>query len=296
MADLPRLKPDPIPAIHPLPEFLAEGRTKAWYEEMKAAFQVPWMGVVTMAFAYYPNFFAELWRGLQPLAASAPFVEACAELRALAEEQAAGFAPPPIASRLADYAYAPREVRGIRAINEVFSHGNQPYVITATIARALLEGMEMRGPGTPAAAPSFEGRHAPAAEVPLVLMEPHHADPPTREIYGEVKATLGLPFVNTDYRAFARWPTYWAAAWQDLKPVVVSPAYEEACSVCHARVVSLALEDLPNPGGLNGEALRAAARADAPLEEILAVTRLFQWLLPGLIVNVAYLRHQLLAD
>ena len=35
MTDLPRLRPEPIPAIHPLPEYLAGGLRKAWYEDMK---------------------------------------------------------------------------------------------------------------------------------------------------------------------------------------------------------------------------------------------------------------------
>ncbi len=36
--------------------------------------------------------------------------------------------------------------------------------------------------------------------------------------------------------------------------------------------------------------------ADASLEEVTQVCRLFQWLLPGPIVNVAYFRHQLEAE
>jgi len=39
--------------------------------------------------------------------------------------------------------------------------------------------------------------------------------------------------------------------------------------------------------------LRAAAVADAPLPEVLGVARLFQWLLPGLVTNIAFLRAQL---
>jgi len=52
---------------------------------------------------------------------------------------------------------------------------------------------------------------------------------------------------------------------------------------------------MPNPSGLTAQALRDAAEADASLEEILEVVRLFQWLLPGLITNVAFFRHQLRA-
>ena len=57
MANLPRLKPDPIPQPHPVPEFLAEGELKARYEDMKAVLGVPWMGVVTMGFAHYRAFY-----------------------------------------------------------------------------------------------------------------------------------------------------------------------------------------------------------------------------------------------
>src|SRR5215471_3974176 len=57
MANLPRLKPDPIPPLHPVPEYLADGELKARYEDMKAVLGVPWMGVVTMSFAHYRAFY-----------------------------------------------------------------------------------------------------------------------------------------------------------------------------------------------------------------------------------------------
>ncbi|MDH3593331.1 MAG: halocarboxylic acid dehydrogenase DehI family protein [Rhodospirillales bacterium] len=291
MTQLPRLYPDPVPAIHPLPEYQASGQVARWYGEVKAALQVPWMGVVTMAYAHYPTFFAELWRGLKPLVASAPFVEAFQENRSFIEAAVTELEPPPIAHRLAAFGYAPREVEGIRAVVEVFSHGNHPYALIATVARLLMEGGEMAGIGE---APAYEGRHAPKVSVPFVLMEAHHADAPTRAVYDDVKRVLGLPFVNTDYRAFARWPSYFDLAWADLAPHAGSPAHEAFCRAYHERMVDVARSALPNPGGLSPVALRKAADADAPLEEVLAVCRLFQWLLPGLATNVAFFRHQLL--
>ena len=291
MTDLPRLRPEPIPAIHPLPEYLAEGALKERYEDMKAVFQVPWMGVVTMAYAHYPSFYDALWAGLRPLCASRPFVAAFQDLRAFTEAAVEALQPPPIVARLTELGYAPNEIAGIRAMNEVFSHGNFPYVIVATITRALLEGGEMSGER---AAPVFEGRHAPEAGVPFLLMEAHHADPPTRALYDDIKATLELPFVNTDYRAFARWPSYFHRAWVDLRRVHGGPEHEAIVQAVHERALAAA-RTLPNPGGLTSAALQAAAEADAPLGEILAMCRLFQWLLPGLVTNVAFFRQQLQA-
>jgi len=287
---LPRLKPDPLPAIHPLPEYAVEGERKRWYAEMKAALQVPWMGVVTMAYAHYPHFFAELWRGLKPLVESEDFVAAFQGNRAYVEEAVAALAPPPIAERLRAIGYAPRELDGIREMVEVFSHGNQPYVIIATLTRLLLEGGDMGGSGS---APRYQGRHAPDVEVPFLLMEAHHADAPTRAVYEDVKRVLDLPFVNTDYRAFARWPSYWALAWGDLREVAGNPAHEQIARTCHDRCVAQVARELSNSGALSSAGLRAAAAEDAPVDEVIQMARLFQWLLPGLVTNVAYLRAQL---
>ena len=291
MPALERLKPDPVPAIHPVAEYAVRDERAQWYAEMKDALQVPWMGVVTMAYAYYPAFFRELWRGLKPLVSSRPFIEEAQALQALVEDRAKELKPPAIGERLAGMGYGEREIGNILAANQVFSHGNHLYALIAAMARLLMEGGDMAGPRD-GPAPAFEGRHAPDVQVPFVLMEAHHADDPTRRTYDDVKEVLGLPFVNTDYRAFARWPSYWAAAWGDLREVAGTPAHEAICQAYHARLAA-AMEELPNPGGLDSGALRNAAEEDAGIGEVTEMCRLFQWLLPGLATNVAFLKEQL---
>lgn len=292
--ELARLKPNPIPAIHPLPEYLVQGQRLAWYTDMKQVFQVPWMGVVTMAFSHYPHFFQTLWDGTRDLSASQPYIAACKENRLFTEAQVMGLNPMLLQPKLAELGYAPREIKNIRQMIEVFSHGNQPYLIMATLARYMLEGGQMSGAVSPDAAPIFAGRHAPDLNVPFVLMEAHHADPDTRNSYDDIKTVLGLPFINTDYRALARWPSYWQAAWADMRPNLVASKTDQICEALHQRCVALVRDGLPNPGKLTSDALIKAAKQDAPLEEIIAMCRLFQWLLPGLVTNVAFLRAQLL--
>jgi hypothetical protein len=248
------------------------------------------MGVVTMAYAHYPCFFGTLWAGLKPLAQSRPFVEQAQQLRELVEMQVVALRPTGLRTALGEVGYADRELEQIGAIIDVFSHGNYPYLLIATVVRLLLEGEEMAGLGD---APPFEGRHAPPLTPPLVLMEAHHADAPTRALYEDVKASLRLPFVNTDYRALARWPSYFALAWNGLKPHVATEGHETLCQAVHDAVVDVVTSELPNPGKLSSIALRTAAAKDAGVEEILRVARLFQWLLPGLVVNVAFFRAQM---
>ena len=289
--ELARLKPSSIPIIHPLPEYLAQGQRLEWYRDMKQVFQVPWMGVVTMAFSHYPHFFETLWNSTRDLCASQPYVAACMKNRDFAETKVKGLNPTPLKPKLIDLGYAPREIEDIQQMIEVFSHGNQPYLIMATLARYLLEGGEMSEADD---APVFKGQHAPAFNVPFVLMEAHHADANTCNVYEDIKAVLGLPFVNTDYRALARWPSYWQAAWADMRPVLVASDTDQICEDLHQRCAGLVRDGLPNPGGLTSDALIKAAKQDAPLNEIIAVCGLFQWLLPGLVTNVAYLRAQLI--
>ncbi|MDJ0810904.1 MAG: hypothetical protein QNJ01_12455, partial [Desulfobacterales bacterium] len=101
MSILERLKPDPMPAIHPMPEYLASGQRAAWYEDTKQVLQLPWMGVVTMAYTHYPNFFGELWRGLRPLCQSRAFVAAFMDLRDTVESRTAELNPTSVVEPLA---------------------------------------------------------------------------------------------------------------------------------------------------------------------------------------------------
>lgn len=285
-----RQLPKAIPAIHPLPEHLVDSQRLAWYQDMKAVLRMPSMGVVTMAFSHYPNFFAELWRGLRPVCASAPFNEALVRLQEHSDAQAATLAPSSLEAALGGLGYAPGEVDGIRAVLEAFHHSNQAYLLIATLARLLLEGGRFGDERN--VAPPFYGEQAATQAAPPVLMEAHHADKPTRELYADIKTTLGVPFVNTEYRALARWPSYFSLAWGSLRPQLHSAPHEALCTALHEEALQLC-RHFPNPEGLDAAGLKHAASQDAALAEVLEVSRLFQWLLPGLIINLAYFRAQL---
>jgi hypothetical protein len=84
-------------------------------------------------------------------------------------------------------------------------------------------------------------------------MEYHHADSSTRLVFDDVKTALGLPFLNTDYRALARWPSYFALAWADLRPRLRRGEYETIVAQIHEAAVSN-VRSLPNYGNLRGVA------------------------------------------
>ncbi|QIE43551.1 hypothetical protein G5B39_16210 (plasmid) [Rhodobacteraceae bacterium SC52] len=104
-----------------------------------------------------------------------------------------------------------------------------PYLLMASLARLLLEG----GVWQNGSAPGNVLERQPGVAKP-VLIEPHHADPMIAALYADIRDTLGLPFVNTDYRAFARWPSYFSAAWPDLKAAIQTSSYVDLTRICAA--------------------------------------------------------------
>ncbi len=287
--NLKRYKPSPIPSIFPIPEYLADEELKQIYNETKKHLQVPWMGVVTMAFAHYPLFFKTLWNGIKEILSSQEFVFACRELRDFTEELVKELEPKLILNELEKKGYAKQEIESILEINEIFSHGNMPYIIIASIARLLLEGNEI---SVKSNYNKFKEWHGPSKGKKLILLEQHHVDEETFNTFESIKSTINLPFLNTDYRAFARWPTYFNHAWTGLKNKIQTTLYEKQVSLVHDFAIEKALS-LPNPASLTSAKLIIACKNTNQYEEIKEVVSLFQWLLPGLATNVSYLRAQL---
>ena len=85
---LSRKKPNPSPNIYPVPEHDADNELKKIYQRTKTGLDVPWMGVVAMAFSHYPSFYNSLWTCMEPITGAEQFRNACFELRATAENSA----------------------------------------------------------------------------------------------------------------------------------------------------------------------------------------------------------------
>jgi len=286
-----RRRPDPFPKVEPIWEYQADDALSATYGDYKRAFQVPWVGVAALALARYHNFFDRWWRAMAAVVETRAYVEPALRLRSLVEDAVAGLNPPPIAGRLRDLGYSDRELDEIRGMIEVFSHGNFIQIPAFFAVTYLLEGGAFGG-GPDAGAP-YGARHAPQTAARFVMMEPHHVAAETRAVYDDVMTRLKLPFVNSDYRALSRWPSYFATAWNDLKGHVDTRNYDDMTAMMHNALFEV-VAGLPNPTGFGAGNAGAAADLDASAEQLLAVSRVFAYLIPGLVVNVAFFRHQLM--
>ncbi len=287
---IPRIFPETYPPIRPIWEYQACGALKASYEDYKNVMQVPWVGVVTLAYAQYRAFFDRWWHALRPICETQAYVEVSRALREATEARIAALDPPLLSERLLAMGYSARELGQIQDMIEVISHGNFAQIPAVFSARLLLEGGTFSGGSRVG---ELAERHDTNIKTPFILVEPHHVLGDVGSIYEDIKNTLNLPMVNTDYRCLARWPSYFQLAWTDLLPRIDAPEYEEVVQATHTEIFD-AIAGLPNPEGITSGVIKDAAQKDASVEEVLNTTRLFTWLIPGLVTNVAFFRAQLL--
>jgi ABC-type metal ion transport system substrate-binding protein len=226
---------------------------------------------------------------MQPLTKSIEFDNLCKRLVIISRKKALELKPKPLIKNLKKIGYNNYEIKKINEVNQIFTTGNMPYLIMATIARIFLEEGELLN------TKSFKENNRTSKKPKknyLLLIEQHHANKNLKEIYNSIKSNLGLQFLNTDYRAFARWPSYFEMTWKSFLPTLLSTKYEEKVLEIHNFIIKEALL-LPNPKNVKSIQIINAAKKDKKNYEIKKVVQLFQWLLPGLITNVAFMREQI---
>ncbi|MBL8323672.1 MAG: hypothetical protein JNJ89_01810 [Rubrivivax sp.] len=287
-------RPALAPPLRPVPEWRAEGSLRDAYAALRAAMQVPWVGVINQALAHYEAFYLGAWRCLAPAVASRWFAERSAAIARAAVDGMAALQPDDLAARLVARGYGERELDAIRGTLDVLNHGNPQYFIYATAVRYALAGAALgRDDPVACASPRAGGAIAPHwTGGALVMVEEHHALGDLRVLYAEIKRGLDLPFVNSDYKALARWPNALAEAWAGLAPRLDTAAYRDLRERLQGLAVQAAHE-LPVACSLGADTARALGVCEAQLAELREVIALFQWLLSGLIVNVTWIRASL---
>lgn len=276
--------------VRPIPEHRADAALGAIYRDLKATFGVPWVGVITQAVAYYRPFFAAAWRSFVPSARTHFFERVSDEMRLSAWERVdESFVIADQTGRLRDIGYSEREIEQIREVLDIFDYGNPKYLIFATaIKEGLLTGHAFGG------AQGDRRDRMPRSPIyqldPIpVMVEEHHASGGLSDIYADIKRTLQLPFINSDYKAMARWPSYLEQAWLALKPCIDTPAYEAVRLDLHRQALA-AVDNLPVVYRMSREDALQAGLAAAEVDELVRVISLFQWLLSGLVLNVTHFK------
>ena len=124
------------------------------------------------------------------------------------------------------------------------------------------------------------------------LVEERDAPPRVRAIYDDMKATLGLPFIETEYRAMASYPDWLEIWWRDCKPRAVSAPYRRLGDEI-ASAAAEAARALPHRLLLTDALLESCDLDGTQRLELRRANAVFVQTLPGLMINVEIARRGL---
>jgi hypothetical protein len=260
----------------------ADGRTREIFAELKQLLGIPFTPVVYQALAAYPKFLELHWRAFAPLLATEQFFQLGARLRGEAYTRMHNyFQIGDLCEPLTEMSFSEGAKHQLGDVIELFNYANPLLLVIVSAQLFALEqpfGQSKEGQVGRAEHPHFLDRP--------VLIEEESAPVPVKRIYQEMKRALNLPVVNTDYRAFARWPDFLREYWDALRPIVQAPSYREQQRALCESSESMAKE-LEVPMDLSLEKIQQTGMADKEIESVLRTTQTFQNILSGLVLNVA---------
>ncbi len=259
-----------------------DGTTRAVYREMEEALGIPPVALFFPALGVYPGFLPVMWKRVRPTVVSREFFHAAERVRADAYTRVYNYFPvPDLGAVMTDLKFSPGAREELTDVVEMF-HYRDPLLLLlfSLVAQA------MEGPVGQARKPSSENLHATYRTAP-VLIDEAIAPAPIRKIYDELRRTLQLPWVNTEYAALARWPDFLSTYWNLLTSMLQSPLYGEWEYTTREVAWSLAHE-LPGPVELPPEQLREeGSMSDSDIASVARLTLTFIGNLSGLVLHIS---------
>lgn len=264
----------------PIAEHEARGDTARIYHEIRQTLRVSGVNLNFRTWAAFPRFFPMMWAAMQPVAAEQPFESAADGLRARAADLALTLPALNVSAAIGES----QRYQIDRAL-ALYHYINPKLLLFTVLVRRGLTGQQApSGAWRTVAAPAVP--FGPPPEMPAMeMVDERPSDARLRRLFGDIKATLQLSSVNSDYRTLALWPDYLAPAWLALKPIVETDAYRNAAAAL-SRAASATAGEFPTPIGFNLRRLKARGEDAAAVVE---VTNRFERLLAPLILNIALL-------
>jgi hypothetical protein len=264
----------------PISERNAEGEIERVYHEITQTLRVSGINLNFRTWAGYNAVFPALWDAVRPNVETRAFEDAADHIRAEAVH---------IAEHLG-HVNASQSVRSgesqayqIQAVLMLYHYINPKLLVLTAAVRLALAGEHLGRKDSVSLNLELIERGVPATMYPMEMVEEKPADTHVRALFTDIKRTLALPSINSDYRTLALWPEYLGAAWEQLKPIITHARYRQATTELRETARSLA-KMLPQPIPFSRERIEELGEdADA----LTHTTEQFEQLLPALILNIA---------
>lgn len=266
----------------PIVEHEAEGDIERVYHEIRQVLRVSGVNLNFRSWAAFDGFLPAVWESLAADAGTREFEEAADQLRSSAVKAVGSFAhdaaPAPV----------PGESRNfqIDAALRLYHYINPKLLLFTSAAGALLE---QRWPeGGKEATRGRLPRGVPADMYAMEMVEEEPEDPRLRALFEDIKGTLSLESINSDYRTLALWPDYLDAAWRMLKPLSGSAEYAAAAKALgdeSRRLVGSLAKPVP-------AATRRLLEAARRTPDAMQATKNFEKVLPPVMLDIALMASQ----
>jgi len=265
-----------------VPESEAQGRVLEIYQEIKAALGIPQVNLLFQAYGAYPKFLELHWQAIKPILGTAEFFQFAERLRGEAYTRAHNyFAVPDFCEEVKEMQLTQGARQELTEIVELF-HYNNPLlllIVTAQMHAFDEAPLVQRQSSGPAVHPVFTQKPCSVPE--------ERASERVKRVYEDIKRTLRLNFINSDYRALGRFPDFLEAYWEAMKPALALPIYSEHKRRLRESAFSLVAE-LPFTPQLNIQQMQDAGLEEQEITDIVRITEQFIDLISGLILNVCF--------
>jgi hypothetical protein len=265
----------------PVAEHEASGDVECVYHEITQILRVSGVNLNFRTWAGYGEFLPLLWDAFKPNVETRAYENAADALRADTVRIAGTLGKVDIKRKVS---LGESQSYQIQKAIDLYHYVNPKLLVLTSAVRFALRG---EAPEKKADELSVElvERGIPGNMYPMEMVSEKAGDELVRSIFKDIKRTLSLPSVNSDYRTLALWPDYLAAAWSGLKPIIQRDEYKDAADQLRETARQHALS-LPYSIDLSMEKVTELGEN----EEVLEKAESFEKLLPGLIIDIAVLQ------
>ena len=265
-------------------ELVKEGQepreVKVLLDDIQDTMGVAWPPANWRAYAMYPGVMRLFWQRLRPAVSTEQYLRESLKITEKAYRDASRWYEPSPRVRLSRE-NAPR----VQWELDSFEYGNPQVLIQQAALDRALRDEKVGHEG------DREPRHLPSRYrwPEIKMIQDEEASEEVRSLFQEIKGTLGLPLVNSDYRGLAKWPEFLRPAWDDVRRWRNRPEYLRLAHQLE-EMGDAAARNLPVPITLSREEILDAIGEEGEMENLRQMVSLFTRLLPALIVNDALFR------
>lgn len=254
------------------------------YGDIRDTLRLPWTPTLFQALAVWPDYLELAWTTIKRAVATDEFRSDAFSMREIAESNMQKHHAIKRTLSDADSAGLSREALDeVRGVLHAFRYGNPKLDI---IAQALWCSLRGQPVGNPAPSNRADWTNEEKYLSSLALEPVEEVDERTVGLFADIKSVLNAPFIDDDYRALARWPSFLEMAWLDLKPNLAQEWYIKGASEIRGLSRSLAM-NLTTEIGLDWRRLASAGITQEDQKDIDRILESFAQSLPRSILNLS---------